>query len=131
MLLAGCAAQDDTAFPGPPEPSSAGPAESFLQVEVDPGDGTPAVAHTLVCQPEPSGTYPDPAAVCDQLEATADPLAPLPADQVCTEQYGGPQTARVTGRWAGEDVSLELARTNGCTIDQWNRLAPLLPVDLG
>ena len=125
-LLAGCAAPDGSAYPGPPEPVSGGPAESFLQVTVDRGDGTPPVTDTLVCAPEADGTYPDPAAVCDQLEGMADPFAPLPTDRACTEQYGGPETAQVTGRWAGEDVDLALSRTDGCAIDQWTRLAPLL-----
>ena len=55
-LLGGCAAQDGVSYRGPLEPSSQGPAESFLQVAIDRGDGTAPVTGTLVCAPEPEGT---------------------------------------------------------------------------
>ena len=45
----------------------------------------------------------------------------------CTEQYGGPQTAHVVGRWSGEPVDLELSRVDGCRISQWDALVPLVP----
>jgi hypothetical protein len=57
----------------------------------------------------------------------ADPFAPIPDDMVCIEQYGGPQTARVTGRWHGQPVDVRLARNDGCRIAQWDGLGPLLP----
>jgi hypothetical protein len=56
-----------------------------------------------------------------------DPVAPIPDDMVCTQQYGGAQTASVTGRWAGRPVDLALSRVDGCTIAQWDGLGPLLP----
>jgi hypothetical protein len=56
-----------------------------------------------------------------------DPFAPVPEDAICTQVYDGPQTARVTGRWRGEPVDLELGRNNGCRIAQWDSLGPLLP----
>ena len=77
------------------------------------------------------GSHPDAEAACEQLKAMEDPFAPLPADVVCTEQFGGPQTAHVLGRWNGEPVDLELSRTDGCRISQWDALAPLLPPPAG
>ena len=47
-------------------------------------------------------------------------FAPLPTDVMCTEIYGGPQTARITGRWHGRPVSVSLSRTDGCRIAQWD-----------
>ena len=73
------------------------------------------------------GSHPDPEAACDHLAGTTDPFAPLGADVVCTEQFGGPQTARVTGRWDGRPVDLELSRSDGCRIAQWDALVPLVP----
>ena len=58
-------------------------------------------------------------------------FAPLPAEQMCTEQYGGPQTARVSGTWAGDPVDLTLARSDGCHISQWEGLVPLVPITEG
>jgi hypothetical protein len=49
----------------------------------------------------------------------------------CTQQYGGPQTANVLGRWAGEPVDVVLSRTDGCRITQWDGLGPLLPGTVG
>jgi len=87
--------------------------------------------NTLTCTDPVSGDVPDPAAACAHLRQEAEPFAPLAPDLVCTEQYGGPQTARVTGRWAGADVDLQLSRSNGCRISQWDRLGPLLPGPVG
>ncbi len=103
-------------------------ADNDLQVEYDPGDGTEPQSWTLTCVGFVEGSYPDPEAACEQLKAMEDPFAPLPADIICTEQYGGPQTARILGRWNGEPVDLELSLTDGCRIDQWNRLSVLVPV---
>ena len=48
--------------------------------------------------------------------------APVPG-----RHAGQPETKHVTGRWAGADVDLSLARTNGCQLAQWDSLGPLLP----
>lgn len=103
-----------------------------LVVEQDLGDGSPPLRWTLECGDPPSGDHPDPQAACDHLaDAAADPLAPLPPDQLCTEIYGGPQTARITGSWQGEQVDLQVGRTDGCAIAQWDALGPLLPGPVG
>jgi hypothetical protein len=82
----------------------------------------------LRCNP-PRGTLPRPARACSRLAAGGAKLfAPVPRDAVCTEIYGGPQTARVVGRVAGRRVSAAFNRVNGCQIARWDRLAPwLLP----
>ena len=52
-----------------------------------------------------------------------------PEKRVCTQIYGGPQTARVTGTLAGRPVDRRFNRENGCRIAEWDRLqrAGLLP----
>jgi hypothetical protein len=40
--------------------------------------------------------------------------------------FGGPEQATVVGFVGGEEVDAELSRTNGCELDRWDRLAPLL-----
>jgi hypothetical protein len=106
-------------------------ADDDLLVRIDRGDGSPAEEWTLSCLDVVAGTHPEAVAACAHLSGLDDPFAPLPADVVCTEQYGGPQTARVTGRWHGEPVDAELSRVDGCRIAQWDGLGPLLPVDVG
>ena len=65
------------------------------------------------------------------MAGLADPFALLPDDIVCRERFGGPQIARVTGRWGGAAVGLELSRADGCLIAQWDSLGPLMPIPVG
>jgi hypothetical protein len=106
---------------------SGGPAGDELVVELVPDQGEPAQTYRLSCAGTPAGDLPDPAAACAQLAGQPDPFAPLAADVMCTQLFGGPQTAHVTGRWAGEPVDLQLSRSDGCQIAQWDRLDALLP----
>ncbi|HLM04292.1 MAG TPA: SSI family serine proteinase inhibitor [Blastococcus sp.] len=121
-LLTACAQPGGTASGG----NDGGTADD-LHVEYDPGDGSTPGSWTLTCGDAVGGTHPDAQAACEHLAGLDDPFAPLPDDIACTEQYGGPQTARVTGLWRGEDVDLELSRTDGCRISQWDGLVPLVP----
>ena len=113
----------------PSEPAD--PADGELVVELVPEQGEAAQSYRLSCADQPTGDLPDPAAVCAQLSGQPDPFAELSADTMCTQLFGGPQTARVTGRWAGEPVDLALSRTDGCRIAQWDRLGALLPGPTG
>lgn len=49
-------------------------------------------------------------------------------DRMCTEIYGGPETATVGGLLDDIEVDYEINRTNGCGIDDWERVfAGLIP----
>lgn len=98
-----------------------------LVIELDRGDGSEPERYTLVCGDTPEGDHPDPAAACAHLAGMDAPFAPLPSDMACTEQYGGPETARITGQWHGEPVEADFSRTDGCRISQWEGLGPVLP----
>ena len=121
LLLTGCTAggQDTLAAEDPPP--------SVLTVQLDRGGGTPAETWTLDCTAPRDSDHPDPEAACTALQGLEDPFAPLADDLVCTEIYGGPQEARVTGTWDGSPVDLTVLRSNGCHIAQWDNLVPLLP----
>jgi hypothetical protein len=125
-LLAGCASSGGSAAGG-----GISQADDDLLVHVDRGDGSPAEDWTLSCLGAVQGTHPDVEAACAHLAGLQDPFAPPGDDVACTEQFGGPQTAHVSGRWNGEPVDLDLARSDGCLIAQWDRLGPLLPVPVG
>lgn len=43
-----------------------------------------------------------------------------PADEICTEIYGGPQVARVSGTLDGETVEATIDRANGCGINYYD-----------
>ena len=53
-------------------------------------------------------------------------LAPTPAGTACTQQYGGPETASVSGNVDGEVVKLKFSRANGCEISRWSELMRVL-----
>jgi hypothetical protein len=72
---------------------------------------------TLMCDPG-GGTHLDPNGACDVLLEHEDALQQVAGDVACTEIYGGPQLATITG--AGVDATL--SRTNGCEIARWDAL---------
>ncbi|MGW1465266.1 SSI family serine proteinase inhibitor [Streptomyces sp. NPDC002308] len=77
------------------------------------------------------GDHPQAQAACDRLaeaEGAGDDLfRPVDKDAMCTQMYGGPATARITGTWRGRPVDTTVNRKNGCEIARWNALRPLLP----
>ena len=112
-LAAGCG-EDDDAPPGA-TPTAAALAE--LTVEVDPG-GKRA---TVRC------ACPDDSELCRAVDALdASVFEPTPGNVACTQQYGGPETAKVTGTFRGEPVDARFSRENGCQIARWEDAAPLL-----
>jgi subtilisin inhibitor-like len=82
--------------------------------------------HTLTCAPV-GGTLPHRLAACSRLARLKSPFAGLPKNVACTQIYGGPQQALVTGRFRGALVHARFNRRDGCQIDRWNRVAFLFP----
>ena len=85
---------------------------------------------TLRCAPT-GGTLPHRAAACRRLAGMTRPFRPVPKDVACTQIYGGPQTALVTGRLGGRRVHVRFDRRDGCEITRWNRVRFLFPVATG
>ncbi|SDF82661.1 Subtilisin inhibitor-like [Blastococcus aurantiacus] len=140
LVVAGCGSGDDrsSAAEGTAEGTGSDPAaggisqaDNDLQIEVDLGDGSAPQTWTLTCVGFVEGSHPDAQAACDHLAGMERPFAPLPEDVVCSQQYGGPETARVIGRWGGEPVELDLSRVDGCRIAQWDALVPVVPAPAG
>jgi hypothetical protein len=126
LALSGCAG-DSGDVTDPTEPA---PARS-LEITVSSGSAADATTWTLTCDPA-GGSHPTPEAACGVLDAAADPFAPVPADMGCTQIYGGPETATITGTWDGESVAAKYNRTDGCEIARWEALAAVLaPAGLG
>jgi hypothetical protein len=84
---------------------------------------------TLSCHPS-GGTHPDPVNACAKLDQLAgsggNPFAAVPLTTMCSQIFGGPATAQITGTWAGHPVSASFNRTNGCQTTRWNNLLPVL-----
>ena len=81
---------------------------------------------TLRCGPA-GGTLPGSASACRKLGAMQSPFAPIRRDVMCTDQYGGPQAALITGTFRGRTVWALLQNRNGCEISRFKRLAFLVP----
>jgi hypothetical protein len=82
---------------------------------------------TLRCEPA-GGTLPSPARACARLFANTAAIRPVPPETLCTQIYGGPQEALVSGTLRGRRVWVRFNRRNGCEIARWTRLAALFPV---
>lgn len=81
---------------------------------------------TLTCNPD-GGSHPDPAAACARIdEVGQSAFAPPPEDVMCTQQWGGPGVALVTGTLADTPVDARFSLTNGCDIARWRNLEPVL-----
>jgi Subtilisin inhibitor-like len=100
--------------------------ETNLTIVISDGSGS-SKTWRLTCDP-PGGTHPDPSAACRALETNgAAALPAVPKDKACTQIYGGPETATITGTWQGERVISTFARNDGCQINRWKLLEGLLP----
>ncbi len=88
------------------------------------GEGNgPPLTTTLTCGD------PDPDAGCAVIAAKGASLfEPTPGDVACTELYGGPQEARVTGTVDGRAVDARFSRKDGCEIARWDAIASVVPV---
>jgi hypothetical protein len=107
-------------------------ASTSLQIAVWPNGHAhpPKRTYTLTCAPA-GGTLPQRAAACTKLLSLTAPFAPTPKDVACSQIYGGPQEAVVSGRLRGAPVRARFNRRNGCEVARWNRVRFLFPVAIG
>ena len=124
----GCTDQDRGADVGGPSATESSVPATGTGLSVEGTDGSGArVSWRLTCDP-PGGDHPDPEAACRVLVEAGDrALPPVRKDRVCTQVYGGPETATVSGTWRGGRVVSSYSRPDGCQIARWNALAALLP----
>lgn len=99
-------------------------------------EGTALRDATLTCsegRAEGTGYLADPSAAqaaCDLLGGNAPAASRLVNGRapglMCTQQYGGPEVARVTGTIGDRRINVKIDRTDGCGIAEWRLLTPLL-----
>jgi hypothetical protein len=119
LLAAGCGEGENE--PAAPDTS----VEVTLWPNCRGGDGEQTAV--LTCDP-PGGSHARAEAACAALLEQEDALAPVPGDVACTQIFGGPEEARVAGVVRGRAVDARFSRNNGCEIDRWDRLAPVLEI---
>lgn len=103
-------------------------AATSLNITVWPeGSSSPGKrTYTLTCAPV-GGTLPRRASACTKLMTLRSPFVATPRGAACTQVYGGPQEALVTGRFRGKLVRAGFGRKDGCQIARWNRVQFLFP----
>jgi hypothetical protein len=114
-LLAGCGGDDETEAP-----SGQAPAETRLTITVG-GEGVEAQTIEFDCVADP----------CDQatLARLKKVTAPPDPARACTQIYGGPEEAHVSGTLEGEPVDATIKRSDGCGIAEYEALFAALGRD--
>jgi hypothetical protein len=128
-------AETTESAPSPPAGPSLGPGpgqgDAELSIMVKPSESEAALSYTLVCQggePAAESQHPSAAEACLALKENPSLLSP-PApgtERACTQQYGGPQTATVTGMVDGTAVEASFALRDGCEIAAWKAAENIL-----
>ena len=120
-----------TQTPGPGTEPPAPHADVDLMVALMPDGETTSSTYRLVCadgRPASGSDHPTAAEACAFLAGDgAKVLTALPPkNRVCTQQYGGPARALVTGTMDGQRVQRAFSLTDGCQISDWRAAEPLL-----
>jgi hypothetical protein len=125
--LGGCGEADEPAAPRATSPAVE------LNVLYDDGSGRKTTG-ALTCRGTESratgaleGRGASAEKLCEQARGNAELLTTKPdKGRTCTQVYGGPETAVVTGAIDGEKVDRRFTRTNGCEIADYARASGLL-----
>ncbi len=124
-------------------PGASGPDESFadLQIRYEHPEADVSFEYGVECWPDSSEVTGDAeqaevdaTEACDLLDVpeVSDRLLNGSDNDVCTEVYGGPDTAEITGTLFDQEVDTTVDRTNGCGIADWEELLDeLLPPAIG
>lgn len=128
-VLTGCGDDEESGS----QTASTPRGEIELSIRFEDGAGNTKTA-TLTCRRDlqRAGGYLRDAApaseLCTAVRSIKELLTTQPdRPRVCTQIYGGPETARVTGTIDGVEVDRRFARTNGCEIADYRRAGALLP----
>ena len=120
LAAAGCGSDDDEQAAAPPQPQ--GQTELVVRVDID-GESGPQQPREAEVNCNGAGGSPACAAAADLKAADFEAT---PGDVACTQQYGGPETAQVTGTLRGEAIDATFSRTDGCEITRWDQVSGLL-----
>jgi len=116
LLASACGAEETAGTGAKPD------VDLVVHVDSDGPDGPKAARRARV-----SCAAGDSSPPCRAARAlAAGDFAPVDAKKACTEIFGGPQTARVTGVLHSKPVTADFSRNNGCEIARWERVAKLL-----
>ena len=117
--------------PSPPPAPTPGNGDAELSIVFKASPSATAESFTLVCEdgvPAAGTQHPKPEAGCAALKANPAIVirSPRPTDIACTMQYGGPQTAAVSGAVDGRGFESTFSLTDGCEISAWEAARDVL-----
>jgi hypothetical protein len=113
-LLAACGTDEPSTTPE-------GLANLTVTLDNDGPKGAPAHQLKLTCD-KPADSQ-----ACQTVATiTHNDLAPTPANMACTQIFAGPETATITGTLRGSAVNAKFSRSDGCEVQRWKRVQPLL-----
>lgn len=113
----------------PKDPAAAGTAMLTISIKQNPDSA--AAEYVLECTKDGVGaatTVRNPEAACEAVRRLGSDFFNAKPDpnRMCTQQYGGPQTATVSGTVDGQRVHASFSATDGCEIARWNALQTIL-----
>ena len=111
-LGAGCGDDDD-------DDSAVSATGTEIHLALDPDGPGGAEPRPAIVRCEPAD-----GSACGRLSATD--FAPIDPQTPCTEIYGGPDEVVIDGFIGDEPVDTTLTRANGCEIDRFDRIVPVL-----
>jgi hypothetical protein len=140
LVASGCGTDDTGGAINAGPTSSAAPVEVALVVSVTAGGAGPDRHGSISCQGTNAigtGHLLDPtaaAAACALVQPGSAAEKRLTEGakpgQICTQQYGGPQQAKITGTLRGRTIDTTVDRKDGCGIADWDLLRALVgPAD--
>lgn len=130
LLLAACSDDDNEVTVSGERPA----ARIDLTIVGGTDDDPASWTHRLTCDADgASGEgITDPDAACEVVRSDAGRAALFPAtDRMCTQVYGGPEVAVISGDLEGQPVQASIRRNDGCGIADWQALQALLPAPEG
>ncbi|OUM43416.1 SSI family serine proteinase inhibitor [Arthrobacter sedimenti] len=127
----GTSAPTPEGSPVPTAPPAASGTTALLTISLQQDASAEPVQYVLECVdgvPGPASTLPGAEAACTALARLGTEFFTARPDKdiICTQQYGGPQTASITGTLNGTSILASFALTDGCEISRWNRVQDIL-----
>ena len=124
LILAALAATSCTSRASSDKAADGPTADLQISISIR-GSEAPTKLWTVHCPP--GGTLPDAAEACRKLGQIHDPFAPVPKGTACTQIFGGPEIADISGTFNGKHVETQFSRGNGCELERWKKVDFLFP----
>jgi len=119
-----------TTTPGLPPVSGPYPiADITVTIHPEGIDSAPSATYRLNCLGDTAtltgnanATAPTLCEALDRPEVHQLLVVGPPTDRMCTQIYGGPNTATITGTLDSNPVDFTATRDNGCSIEEWDSI---------